>query len=298
MKKQNSRPGLGSLKKLSRPKRSALVLYSGGLDSRLVVKLLQEKGYQIEALHFNLPFGCGCCDLGCNFKFTQLNKIKLTIIDVCKGKLLKEYLEILKNPKHGTGKGVNPCRDCKIFMFKKAKQYADKHKIKIIATGEVLGQRPMSQTRHAMQIIDKQIQFKMLRPLIDLGIKGRGRQKQRELAKKFKITYPNPAGGCLLCEKALAKKFQTLLEKDLITEKTLCLANLGRHFIINKNWFIVGRDEKENNIIETFSNSIKSGKGKPAVYFHNQNQISKQKAQELQKAFQDKKYKKFEKWKL
>ena len=134
-------------------KEKVIVMFSGGLDSRLAVKIMQEKGYEVLCLHFNLPFGCGCCNFGCNFKFTQMSDVKFKIFDVCKGELLKEYLEVLKKAKHGRGAGFNPCKDCKIFMFKKAKEFADSKKIKIIATGEVLGQRPMSQTKKAMEII-------------------------------------------------------------------------------------------------------------------------------------------------
>lgn len=229
--------------------RKAIVLFSGGLDSRLVVKIMQEKGYEVIALHFNLPFGCGCCNFGCNFKFTQISGVKFKIFDVSKGKLLKEYLEILKKAKHGRGAGVNPCKDCKIFMFKKAKEYADKHKIKVIATGEVVGQRPMSQTERAMKVIDKEIGFELQRPLIDLGIKGRRRDKQMALAKKYNIRYPMPGGGCLLCEKALKNRFMFLVNRGLNAEE-IKLSNVGRHFIIDKCWIVLGRDESENKVIE------------------------------------------------
>jgi tRNA-specific 2-thiouridylase len=249
-------------------KQKCIVLFSGGLDSRLAVKIMQERGFEVLALHFNLPFGCGCCNLGCNFNFTQMSGIKFEILDCTKGKLLKEYLKVLKNAKHGRGAGYNPCRDCKIWLFKKAKQYAMKKGIKIIATGEVLGQRPMSQTKQAIEIIDKKIKFKLTRPLIEIGISGRKRKRQIALAEKYKIKYPTPAGGCLLCEKAQKNKFKFLLERKLINEKTLSLALTGRHFYINSCWFVVGRNENENKIIEKFENCIKSGKGKPAVYFN------------------------------
>ncbi|MDH3353112.1 MAG: tRNA (5-methylaminomethyl-2-thiouridylate)-methyltransferase, partial [Nanoarchaeota archaeon] len=103
--------------------KKALVLYSGGLDSRLVVRMLQDQDFQVTALYFALPFGCGCCNLSCNFNFTQKENVKMEIMDVNKEPLLSEYLEMLKNPKFGTGAGINPCKDCKIFMFKKAKEY-------------------------------------------------------------------------------------------------------------------------------------------------------------------------------
>ena len=111
----------------------ALVLFSGGLDSRLVVKMLQEQGLEVELIFFKLPFGCGCCnDSQCNFNFSQTTGAKLTMMDCTKGKLFNEYLQVIKNPKFARGTGMNPCIDCKIFMFKKAKEYADKNKMGII----------------------------------------------------------------------------------------------------------------------------------------------------------------------
>jgi tRNA U34 2-thiouridine synthase MnmA/TrmU len=263
-----------------------LVLYSGGLDSRLVIRLLQDQDFEITALYFALPFGCGCCNINCNFNFTQKEKVKLEIFDVNKDPLLSEYLSILKNPQHGTGAGINPCKDCKIFMFKKAKEYADKHGISLIATGEVIGQRPMSQISSAMKTIDEQLGFEILRPLcakklrqtsyetsglVDreklLAIAGRGRKEQMALAEKYEIKYPSPGGGCFLCEKAPATRLKHLLEKNLINEKTLALTMIGRHFYIEDTWFVVARDAKESQIIATFESHIPDDIGKPAVYY-------------------------------
>jgi adenylyl- and sulfurtransferase ThiI len=226
----------------------ALVLYSGGLDSRLAVKLLQEQGYKVEALHFNLPFGCGCCNLNCNFKFTQMNDVKLTILDCTKGKLFEEYFDVIREGKHGRGKALNPCKDCKIFMFKKAKKYADKKGIDVIATGEVIGQRPMSQTAHAMKIIDNAIGFELKRPLIEIGIEGRQRKKQMELAKKYDIKYPNPGGGCALCEESYCKKLKPFLKKKKVSYNDVWLLSIGRHF--DKSNIILGRDKMENDVLE------------------------------------------------
>lgn len=282
--------------------KKALVLYSGGLDSRLVVRILQEQKFEVETLYFALPFGCGCCNLSCNWGFTQKEKVKMTIFDVTKEPLLSEYLNLLKNPKHGIGSGINPCKDCKIFMFKKAKEYADKHNIEVIATGEVLEQRPMSQTPKAMKIIDKELGFEILRPLsakalpetqaekkglVDrnklLGIVGRGRKEQMALAENYKIKYPSPGGGCFLCEKEPAKRIKHLLEKNLITEQTLPLTIIGRHFFINNIWFVVARNENECIILDKFNKTLKGGARKPTVYFSDGK--GKQKALELQEAY-------------
>jgi len=273
----------------------ALVLYSGGLDSRLVVKILQEQDFKVEALHFILPFGCSGCNL---MKGLNAKDIKLRIFDVKKEPLLSEYLSILKNPKHGTGAGINPCKDCKIFMFKKAKEYADKHNIKTIATGEVTGQRPMSQTPSALKTIDEEIEFKISRPLIDLKISGRSRKKQMKLAEKYKIEYPSSGGGCLLCEKSPASRLKHLIEKNLITEKTLPLTTIGRHFFIDNTWLVVSRDAKESQIISTFKNHIPDDYGKPAIYFHKKST----KALDLQEAYStgdnEENRNKFKKYKL
>ena len=228
--------------------KKCIVMFSGGLDSRLAVKIMQKKGYSVTALYFKLPFSKDVEEEV--KKFCKKQKTKLKVFDYTKGNLLKNYLEIVRKGKYGRGAGYNPCKDCKIFIFKKAKRYADSNGIKIIATGEVLGQRPMSQTKKAMEIIDKEIGFELTRPLVDLGISGRRRIKQISLAKKFKISYPNPAGGCLLCEKELKKRFELLIENKMINEKNISLVSLGRHFIKLKEWMVLGRNSKENEIIE------------------------------------------------
>ncbi len=263
-------------------KQKCLVLYSGGLDSRLVVKLMQEEGFEVIALYFNLPFGC---------EKNLDDFVDVKIVDCCKGELLEEYLEVIKKGEHGRGKGFNPCRGCKIWMFEKAKEYADKHGISVIASGEVLGQRPMSQTRFSLDLIDRKLGFEMRRPLIEMGIVGRSREKQRELAKKFGVSYPNPGGGCLLCEKMLGNRFKVLIESNLISEETLKLVNIGRHYWIDDVWFVVGRNEEENKVIEGFENSLEGSRGIPGVYFHDVG--GRDVAERLQKD-----YKKFSKWKL
>ena len=258
-------------------KTKALVLFSGGLDSRLVVKLLQEQNIDVECLYFKLPFGCGCCnDSQCNFNFSQINRVKLTILDCTKGKLLQEYLKIIKQPIYGRGSAMNPCIDCKIFMFNKAKKYADKNKIKILATGEVLGERPMSQTPNAMKKIDKEIGFELLRPLsakllretlvekqnlVDrnkfLAIHGRSRKVQLELAKKFKIKFPNPSGGCLLCEKNYSPRLKDLFNRHdkIVGEQLKSLENF-RHFR-SKGKILLGRNHKENLMLLELNKKLK-----------------------------------------
>ncbi len=251
-------------------KKKCIVMLSGGLDSRLALKIMQEQGFEPICLFFKLPFGTGCCDENCSFSFSQLQGVKLHIIDCTKGELLQEYLKTIREAKYGRGAGVNPCTDCRIFMFRKAKEFADSQGIELIVTGEVLGERPMSQRKKAMDIIETEsgLKGRLLRPLsakllpptnaekkgiVDreklYDISGRKRDKQIALAKKFNITYPSPAGGCLLCEKALKRRFEILLNRKL-NEKEVKLVELGRHFLIDGCWVVVGRNEKENKIIE------------------------------------------------
>jgi len=278
--------------------KKALVLYSGGLDSRLVIKILQEQNFEVTALKFILPFGCSDCSI-----LSDPKEIKLIEFNVKEEPLLSEYLSLLKDPKHGTGAGINSCKDCKVFMLKKAKEYADENNIPIIATGEVLGQRPMSQVSSAMKTINEQIDFEVLRPLSAkalpktsveksglinreklYGIIGRGRKKQIALAEKYNLKFPTPGGGCFLCEKNPAKRLQFLLEKNLITSSTLKLTTIGRHFFIDKTWFVVARNFSESQIITSFQKyHLKDDYGKPSVYFNSQS--GKKTALKLQIAF-------------
>ena len=282
--------------------KKCIVMLSGGLDSRLAVKIMQEKGFQVVALFFKLPFGTGCCDENCSFNFSQLQGVELKVFDCTKGKLLKEYLEVIKNPKYGRGAGVNPCVDCRIFMFRKAKEFADKNKIELVATGEVEGQRPMSQMKKSLKLIEEKsgLKGRLIRPLSELGILGRRRDKQIALAKKFKIFYPSPAGGCVLCEKELKKRFEFLLNRGL-DSKEVKLVNVGRHFVIEGCWVVLGRDEKENKILEGLGKDLIEPElpGPSAVML---DKCDKKKVKELIKAYSKqgslKERKKFERYKI
>jgi tRNA-uridine 2-sulfurtransferase len=266
-------------------KQKCIVMFSGGLDSRLAIKLMQEKGFEVQALFFKLPFGTGCCNEGCSFNFSQTQGIKLDFIDCTKGILLQEYLKIVKDAKHGRGSGVNPCVDCRIFMFKKAKEFADKEKIKFIVTGEVIGQRPMSQQKKQIELIEKEVGLdgRIIRPLIELGVSGRRRDKQIELAKKFNIKYPHPAGGCLLCEKALKNRLTYLLERGL-DEEEIEFVGIGRHFLIDNCWIVIGRSEYENKIIESLKDReviIPDYAAPSAVFFDKPNNLIRKKVNKL-----------------
>ncbi|MFH1500971.1 MAG: hypothetical protein ABIE22_03435 [archaeon] len=248
-------------------KPKSLVLFSGGLDSRLVARLLQEQT-DVTLFYVDLPFGAGCCNSHCSLNFAQKELLKMKVIDATKGKYLQDYLKIIRKPKFKRGSGLNPCIDCRIFLLKLAKRYAKEQGIEIIATGEVLGERPLSQHKKALLIVEKEVGLsgKILRPLSAkllqeteaekrglvnrakfLDIEGRSRKKQIELAKKYKITYPSPAGGCLLCEKEFVKKLKPILNKKL-TGEDIQLLKIGRHF--KDSEIILGKNHTENQILE------------------------------------------------
>jgi tRNA U34 2-thiouridine synthase MnmA/TrmU len=189
----------------------------------------------------------------------------------------EEYLEIVKHPKHGYGSNMNPCIDCRIFIMKKAKAYMKKTGASFIVTGEVLGERPMSQRRDAMRLIEKEAELEgfILRPLsakllppsipekegwIDrdrlLNIQGRSRKPQMELAAHFGIhDYPCPAGGCLLTDPGFARRIKDLITHDPdFSLNDVHLLKMGRHFRMSPAVkLVVGRNEEENLKIQTFS---------------------------------------------
>lgn len=248
--------------------RRCIVLFSGGLDSRLAVKIMQEKDFNIKAVFFKLPFIKE--NLSEINSFCEENSVELEVVDCTKGKLLQEYLDVLRKPQFSRGKGYNPCIDCKIFILKKTKEIADKLGIEFIVTGDVLDERPLSQTKKALNSIEQNagVQGRVFRPLsarlfektiadeknlLDkenfYDIQGKKREKQEKLAENFGIDYPNPSGGCLLCEPLLKNRFKELFYRD-IDEKKVNLMTLGRHFLIDDYWIVLGRNEAENKFIE------------------------------------------------
>jgi tRNA-uridine 2-sulfurtransferase len=267
---------------VKKKKTRALVLISNGLDSRLALLMLKEQlgGENVEALHFILPFAKGdSSDKTSVMAFAREQQVKLHLTDCTRGRLLNEYIKILKNPKYGRGAALNPCIDCRVFMFKKAKKIAKDVNAEIIVTGEVAGERPMSQKKRTMRFIEKRagLEGKVLRPLsakvlsetdaekeglIDRnlleGIEGRQRMQQIEMATKFGISYPTPSGGCLLCEKEFCKKIAPLLEmKKKLNELDIELLKTGRHFETSS--IVLGRDRKENERLRLLSKKHKEG---------------------------------------
>lgn len=255
----------------------AISLFSGGLDSILATRLISEQGIEVEALHFRLVFVSGEDTKWSDADSRKVEEIlgaRLKIWDVS-----EDFLEVVKHPAHGYGKNVNPCIDCKIFMLKKAKEYMNGAGASFLVTGEVLGERPMSQGKNMMRHIEKEagLDGLILRPLsarvlnpsvpekegwVDrekmLDIQGRSRRQQFELAERYGIQdYPTPAGGCLLTVPAFAVRVKDLLAHDSgFGLNDVDLLKVGRHFRFSaKTRLIVGRKEEENEKIQSLSRS-------------------------------------------
>lgn len=263
----------------------AVALLSGGLDSSLAVKLIIEQGIEVYALNFTSAF-CTCTpgkgmmpsgkgkESGCKSSARIIaEKFGIPIKTLVKG---LDYMEIVRNPRHGYGKGINPCVDCRIYMFERAKQYMEEVGASFIITGEVLGQRPMSQRRDSFETIERETGLKglILRPLcaqhlsptvpetagtVDraklLDMSGRTRKPQISLAEQLEIEdYPCPSGGCLLTDKIFSKKVRDLLDhKKEITITDLHSLKTGRHFRYNGSKIIISKNEEENPKLKTLA---------------------------------------------
>jgi len=253
--------------------RKALALLSGGLDSTLAVKVMLEQGIAVEALNFTSPF-CTCTgkNAGCKSEAVRVaGEFNIPIKVMNKG---ADYLEIVRSPKHGYGKGMNPCIDCRIFLLRKAKEYMGECGADFVITGEVLGQRPMSQRRDTLNLIEREsgLAGLLLRPLsarhftptipelegwVDrsglLAIQGRSRKEQMQLADELDVTnYPCPAGGCLLTELSFVSKVRDVFDHcDSLNLRDFRLLKVGRHFRVGPGTkVIIGRNEAENLLLE------------------------------------------------
>ncbi len=252
-----------------------IALLSGGLDSTLAAKVILNQGVELEALNFLTVF-CTCTNRGetclASQKAVNALGIPLKVFNVS-----EEYLDVVKKPEHGYGSNMNPCIDCRIFMLRKAKNYMEKTGASFIVTGEVLGQRPMSQRRDAMRLIEKTagLEGLIVRPLSAKflpmtipekegwirreelsGFQGRSRKPQMKMATQFGIhDYPCPAGGCLLTDPGFARRLKELMSynPDFILNDVHIL-KFGRHFRMSpKLKLVVGRNEEENQKIQTFA---------------------------------------------
>lgn len=245
----------------------AVALVSGGLDSGLATRLIWDLGVELVALNFTGPF-CLCNKKGgCKFEARKLSEslgIELKIASV-----FEEFIEIVKNPQHGYGSNLNPCIDCRILMFKTAKNFMQEAGASFVVTGEVVGQRPMSQQRKTLKLIEREsgleglilrpLSAKILVPTIPeikgwvnreklLAISGRGRKEQIALVKEFEMgDYPCPSGGCLLTDPGFCQRMKDLMKYSQLSLDGIKLLKIGRHFRLNPDSkLVVGRDEREN----------------------------------------------------
>ncbi len=254
----------------------AVALYSGGLDSTLAILLVMRQGIEVTALTFLTHFGCDISDRSSCSKnpFAASESFGFSV-KLCH--LSDKFIEIVKNPKFGHGKNMNPCIDCRILMLKEAKEFMRMQGADFIITGEVLGQRPMSQRRDTFPKIDREagldgyvlrpLSARLLKPTIaeQMGIVdrerlcdfyGRSRRPQMRLAEEFGLKeYPAPAGGCLLTDPIYSYRLRDLLKHNPEPElREINLLKVGRHFRSSANCkIIVGRNKNENTIISNLA---------------------------------------------
>ena len=256
-------------------KKKVVALLSGGLDSRLAVKMMQNQGFEVEAVAIKTPFCDFDCGRGCGFEIRETaDTLGVKLKTVYLG---DEYIEMLKHPKHGFGSGMNPCIDCRAMMFEAGKKHMEEIGAEFIISGEVLGQRPMSQHGPALRTIEKEsgLEGKIVRPLSaallpptepelkglirreDLGkIRGRSRKDQLKMAQEFGIENPpNAGGGCLLTDPAFAIRVKDLFKHtETPTTNDIDLLKIGRHFRFDENTkLVVGRNKDENEVIKALA---------------------------------------------
>jgi tRNA-specific 2-thiouridylase len=248
----------------------AVALISGGLDSVLAAKVIIGQGFDVIGLYFTSAF---CKSYGNEHETHAARVSKAVGIDLRVIDMGPEYIDLVRNPVHGYGKNANPCIDCKIFMLKKAKAVMQEVKAPFVITGEVLGQRPMSQRRDTLHVIERDAEMRgeVLRPLSAtllpptkaellgivnreklLGISGRSRTVQLQLAERFGIRgFSTPAGGCLLTDKNFSEKLRDLFaDKQTVTPGDIRLLTVGRHYRIERGVkIVIGRDNKENKVL-------------------------------------------------
>ena len=243
-----------------------IALLSGGLDSMLAIRIMQEQGIEVEALNFKTMFTC-CQDLSA--QVARDLGVNLTIIGQ-----EDDYLDLVRNPEYGYGKGANPCVDCRIYMFERAKKFMHQVDAQFIISGEVVGQRPMSQKRSDLDTISYQsgLEDLLLRPLsakllpptkpereglVDreklYGVQGRSRKFLIELAHKYNLKdIPTPSTGCSLTEPEFGRKVHDLIQIQVDDQPwDYDALNVGRHLRWNENTkVILGRDHQENLKLE------------------------------------------------
>jgi tRNA U34 2-thiouridine synthase MnmA/TrmU len=257
-------------------KTKAVALYSGGLDSTLAILVMQKQGVEVTAITFMNHFGCDVSDRSSCSKDPFAASVKFGF-KVKLSHLSDKFLEIVKNPKYGHGKNMNPCVDCRILMLKEARVFMDMIGADFLITGEVVGQRPMSQRKDCFPMIDKAAGVKglVVRPLsgkilpptiaeenglikrkLMCDFNGRTRKPQMALAEELGLTeYPSPAGGCLLTEPNYSYKLKDLLDHNKDPDnKDIHFLRLGRQFRLSPECKIfVGRHKDENEAMRALA---------------------------------------------
>ncbi len=238
-----------------------LSLMSGGLDSQLAVKVLQEAGAEVECVCFETPF----FSADAARRAASALGVRLHVVD-----FTDDECRLIENPPHGFGGAMNPCIDCHAAMIRRAGEMMAEAGLDFVATGEVLNQRPMSQNRQSLGVVERAsgLGGRLLRPLsaqllpptipesegkVDrsrlLGLSGRRREAQFELARRYGVVdYPSPAGGCKLTEKGFCNRLRDLLEHEGLRERALVdLLPIARRFRLGDGASVIlGRDAREN----------------------------------------------------
>ncbi len=236
-------------------------LMSGGLDSQLAIRVLERAGAEVEALCFTSPFFSSDTARAA----ADALGVKLNVVD-----FTDDIISLVENPRRGFGGAMNPCIDCHATMIKRAGELMVERGFDFVATGEVMGQRPMSQNKQSLGIVERDsgLKGRLIRPLsaklmeptipeteglLDrealLDIQGRSRDRQIALAEEFGIKeYPSPAGGCKLTEEGFCRKLKDLKDNETLSDRRLVeLLVVGRRFRLpGGTGVILGRDRADN----------------------------------------------------
>ena len=252
---------------------TAIALFSGGLDSTLAMKLIIDQGIEVLAVNINTGFGSTKERLEHMQKICNQVGAELRIIDI-----ESEYLQdVLFDPKHGYGKNFNPCIDCHAKMFAVAKRIMEAEGASFLISGEVVGQRPMSQNKDALQTVlyESNCDGLLLRPMSALclaptiaeekgwvdrekleGITGRSRERQLELLQEMGLSdFESPGGGCLLTDENFGKKMFDFIKYDTFEVKDIPVMKFGRHFRLSDGAkLVIGRNQEENKYLQDIEN--------------------------------------------